>query len=297
MPKKPLAYRGDEPFVFVSYAHADAGLAYPIISGLQERGMRIWFDDGLDVGDIWEDVIPDHVEQCAAMLCLVSTRFTDSKNCKNEIRYASELNKGLLILHLETGELPRHIRFHYSAIHVLRLSDYSDRGRLLDKLSATEKLRCCLGEVKGASPEPEESPEELYQKGDACFAYGTEKEAVKWFRKAADLEHPRAMATLGFCYDIGIGVSQSYEEAVKWYSRAANKGDAWAMCNLGECYEKGNGIPQSWAAAVAWYRRAADKGHAPAMHILGDCYANGRGVAKDQKRAEYWRNKANQSNT
>ena len=75
MPKKPLAYRGSEPFVFVSYAHADAELAYPIISGLQERGMRIWFDDGLDVGDIWEDVIPDHVEQCAAMLCLVSTRF------------------------------------------------------------------------------------------------------------------------------------------------------------------------------------------------------------------------------
>lgn len=26
MPKKPLAYRGDEPFVFVSYAHADAEL-------------------------------------------------------------------------------------------------------------------------------------------------------------------------------------------------------------------------------------------------------------------------------
>ena len=101
MPKKPLAYRGDEPFVFVSYAHADAELAYPIISGLQERGMRIWFDDGLDAGDIWEDVIPDHVEQCAAMLCLVSTRFTDSNNCLDEIFYAREQKKELLILHLE----------------------------------------------------------------------------------------------------------------------------------------------------------------------------------------------------
>lgn len=265
MPNKPKAYRGDEPFVFVSYAHADAELAYPIISGLQERGMRIWFDDGLDAGDDWEDVIPDHVEQCSAMLCLVSTRFAGSKNCKNEIRYASELNKVLMILHLETGELPRHIRFHYSAIHVLRLSDYSDHSALLDKLSVSQKLRCCVGQAKERSQEPEESPEELYRKGRNCyFGFGVPKsyeEAEKWFWKAADLGHPRAIRMIGHCYEFGVGVTQSYEAAVTWYRRAADKGDAIAMRNLSTCYE------------------------------------NGVGVAKDQKQADYWRNKAKEAGT
>ena len=70
---------------------------------------------------------------------------------------------------------------------------------------------------------------------------------------------------------------------------------AGAMCNLGYCYENGCGVPQSWEEAAEWYRRAADKGEKTAMRNLGNCYAYGRGVAKDQQQAEYWRNKANQA--
>ena len=270
MPEKPIAYRGDEPFVFVSYAHADAELAYPIISGLQERGMRIWFDDGLDAGDDWEDVIPDHVEQCTAMLCLVSTRFTDSKNCKNEIRYASELNKGLLILHLETGELPRHIRFHYSAIHVLRLSDYSDYGALLDRLYAAQKLRCCIGQVeenpvepKGNLAKPKENPAkqkedsaELLLKGMASYFSQSYEEAVSWFRRAADKGNARAMLWLGLCNSSGCGVTMSHVEAAKWYRRAADKGDTNAMLRLAEYYKNGWCVPKDQEQADYWYDKA-----------------------------------------
>ena len=106
MPEKPIAYRGSEPFVFVSYAHADKQLVEPIIAGLHARGLRIWFDDGLDVGDIWEEVLAERVKQCAAMLCLVSPRFTDSNNCLDEIHNAKEQKKELLILHLVDEELP-----------------------------------------------------------------------------------------------------------------------------------------------------------------------------------------------
>ena len=259
MPEKPIAYRGSEPFVFVSYAHADAELAYPIISGLQERGMRIWFDDGLDVGDIWEDVIPDHVEQCAAMLCLVSTRFTDSNNCLDEIHYAKEQKKELLILHLEDQTLPRNFRFRYGRYHAERLSAYSERSALLERLTATEKLRCCIGQAQKCAEEPKEDSKELLRRGKAC-------------------------------YD-----AKSYGEAVSWFRRAADKGNDDAMHWLADCYRYGCGVPQSWAVAVAWYRRAADKGHAPAMCNLSYFYANGQGVTKDKKQAEYWRNKAEQA--
>ena len=337
MPEKPIAYRGSEPFVFVSYAHADAELAYPIISGLQERGMRIWFDDGMDVGDIWDEVIPNHVEQCAAMLCLVSSRFADSDNCLDEIHYAKELKKELLILHLEDEVLPRNFRFRYSRFHALRLSDYSDRNGLMDKLAATRKLCCCLGQLQEEPQMPTESPEELFQKGEACY-YGNgvpkaHGEAMKWYQTAAELGHLGAMRSLGYCYENGVGVSRSYEEAIAWYRRAADLGDAKAMHNLGRCYHTGNGVArsyeeaatwyrraadkgeaaamcnlgylfargqgvsQSYEEALIWYRRAADKGDATAMRNLGNCYHYGWGIAKNPMQAKYWRDKADQAET
>ena len=41
------------------------------------------------------------------------------------------------------------------------------------------------------------------------------------------------------------------------------------MCNLGWCYETGNGVEQSWEQAVLWYRRSAEEGDARAMCNLG----------------------------
>ena len=288
MPKKPLAYRGSEPFVFVSYSHDDAELAYPIISGLLERGMRIWYDEDLDGGDDWERVILNRVKRCTAMLCLVSTRFTDSKNCRNEIGYASDLNKVTLILHLETGELPEHIQLHYRGIHVLRLFEYSDLNALLDKIMATEKLRCCIGQAQKCAEEPKENAEELLRKGEACYQAQSYEEAVNWYRRAATLGHPAAMRNLGVCCANGHGVPLSHEEAVSWYLRAANLGDAHAMCWLGLCYANGWGVSLSHEEAVRWYRLAADKGDAQAMFCLGICHEGGWGVSQSDEEAVNW---------
>ena len=266
MPKKPIAYRGDKPFVFVSYAHADAGLAYPLISGLQERGLRVWFDDGLDVGDLWDEVIPDHVEQCAAMLCLVSSRFTDSNNCLDEIHYAKEQKKELMILHLENEELPRSFRFRYGRFHALKLSDYSDRNGLMDKLAATQKLLCCIGQEQEVKRSLEQT-QKVYQE---------------------PTENPEMFFHKGM-------VSRSDAEAVKWYRKAAALGHAGAMRELGRRCFNGYGVPKSYEDAVQWYLRAAEKGNWDAMHQLDICYTHGWGVKVDKKQAEYWRTKADQA--
>lgn len=284
MPERPKAYRGSEPFVFVSYAHADDSLAYPLIAGLQERGVRVWFDDGMDIGDLWDEVLAKRVKQCSAMLCLVSTRFTDSNNCLDEIHNAKEQKKELLILHLEDEELPEIFQFRYSRFHALRMSAYSDQGELLDKLAATQKLRCCIGEPQ----KPKESPEEIFQRGKACYEAGSYEEAVKWYRKAADLGHLDAMYGLGLCYANGRGTALSHEEAVSWYRRAADRGNAVAMWNLGICCANGWGVALSREEAVVWYRRAAGKGDANAMGDLGYCYECGYGVPRSDHDAIMW---------
>ena len=50
-------------------------------------------------------------------------------------------------------------------------------------------------------------------------------EALAWFRKAADSEHPTAMFNLGVAYWEGRGLSQNYAQAVDWWERAAESGD------------------------------------------------------------------------
>ena len=90
-------------------------------------------------------------------------------------------------------------------------------------------------------------------------------------------EMPTAQFNLGLMYHNGQGVPQDYREAVRWYRMAADQGDADAQFNLGVMYDNGRGVPQDYAEAVRWYRKAADQGYADAQFNLGVMYYNGRG--------------------
>ena len=88
-----------------------------------------------------------------------------------------------------------------------------------------------------------------------------EKEAVKWYRKAAEQGDAEAQYMLGCCYDGGIGVSQSKTEAIKWWRKAAEQGYANAQYVLGLRYKRGIGVSQSKTEAIKWWRKAAEQGH------------------------------------
>jgi hypothetical protein len=59
----------------------------------------------------------------------------------------------------------------------------------------------------------------------------TTKEALKWYRLAADQGNAQAQNNLGFMYDSGEGVPQNYSQAYIWYSLAGTSGNADAVKN------------------------------------------------------------------
>jgi TPR repeat protein len=59
-------------------------------------------------------------------------------------------------------------------------------------------------------------------------------------------------------YGQGEGVAQDYKEAVKWYRKAAEQGVVDGQYNLGWMYDKGKGVVQDYKEAVKWYRKAAE---------------------------------------
>ena len=84
------AYQGDQPFIFVSYAHADRDRVYPIIELLQEHGYHVWYDEGLHVGNDWREELADRISRCHVFIYMLTQRSAKSEFCKEEIYAAKD---------------------------------------------------------------------------------------------------------------------------------------------------------------------------------------------------------------
>jgi hypothetical protein len=92
--------------------------------------------------------------------------------------------------------------------------------------------------------------------------------ALQELRSFARAENAVAQYNLGFMYDSGQGVPQSYPKAVYWYRKAAVQGDAPAQYNLGLMYDNGRGVPQDDARALKWFIVAKAGGSKTAAHEM-----------------------------
>lgn len=95
------------------------------------------------------------------------------------------------------------------------------------------------------------------------------KEAVKWFRLAADQRHPRALHQLGWCYRRGRGVEKKdVRQAITLFTAAAEMGNADSENAIGMIYQDGDEVTRSLAKAAKWYRLAASHGCYAASYNL-----------------------------
>lgn len=99
-------YKGEKPFIFISYAHRDAEVVTRILSRMYNDQYRVWFDQGIDPGTEWDENIAAHIEQCGYFIAFVSRNYLSSDNCKDELNFARDLSKKRLIVYLEDVELP-----------------------------------------------------------------------------------------------------------------------------------------------------------------------------------------------
>ncbi|MFT4589650.1 MAG: TPR repeat protein [Candidatus Binatia bacterium] len=83
-------------------------------------------------------------------------------------------------------------------------------------------------------------------------------------------------------------VQKDFKEAVRWYRKAAEQGDAGAQYNLGNYIADGRGVAQDHKVAVEWFRKAADQQDPHAQNNLGFVYKKGEGVPLDNIEAHKW---------
>ena len=109
MPKRPdPAYRGADPYVFVSYAHEDEARVLPEIAWLQAQGIRGWWDEGITPGaESWHAELAGAIRDSAALLYFVTPRSVASAHCVREVSVAlDEFERPVIAVHLEPTALP-----------------------------------------------------------------------------------------------------------------------------------------------------------------------------------------------
>lgn len=159
------AFAGDQPFIFISYAHLDADLVFPIISAWHNQGYRIWYDEGIDPGNEWPEEIANALEGCSQFLVFISPRSVLSKNVKNEINFALDMDKEFIAIHLEKTDLPSGLRLRMGDIQAImkyRMPETMFNNKM-NRALMTAALDALVvnGVPDGNKPEPAEAVPEV----------------------------------------------------------------------------------------------------------------------------------------
>ena len=118
------------------------------------------------------------------------------------------------------------------------------------------------------------------------------KEALFWLEKAANNDEPEALFQLGVYYSEGNDLAKS----IKYYQRAAELNHADAALELSYIYDEGAIVEQDDDKALFFLKKSAELGNQEAIEELAaqalvTLYQNGQGNM-DAKEAEYWIKKA-----
>ena len=286
--KLPKPYEGNEPYLFISYAHKDSALVVKIIEGLQRLGMRIWYDEGLEWGDNWRTKIERYLLESTYVVCFFTKHFFESEECKKEMGLAFEHKKGPLVIHLEKIVLPEDLKKDYNDFNALQLEKCGTQEELINRICGSSVVSSCRSEIwlpATAQQIMDEEIEEWKSIAEELLLEGKDKEALKWYRMAANQGDADAQYRVAVHYAYGSGVDKNLAEAVRWYRMAANQGDMYAQYEIGCCYEAGNGVEQDIDEAVRWYELAAEKGCELAQYRLGELYELGESVELDLEKS------------
>ena len=134
MEQRPFpAYKGDGPYIFVSYAHADSGAVYPLLSALRDRGVNIWYDEGIEPGSKWREELSSAIQNAEKVLFIASKRSVASANCERELDYALSLNIPVRLAYIEKVLLPPALSFSLGS-HQAIFSDHYDEETFRQKV-------------------------------------------------------------------------------------------------------------------------------------------------------------------
>lgn len=135
------AYKGKNPYIFISYAHADSEQVFPIIKEFHDLGYNVWYDEGIEPGIAWPEEIGRALERCSLFVVFISPRSVISDNVDNEIYVALTKKRPFIAIYLEPTKLTPGQELQFGkrqAINKYELSDQAFQRKYTYSFEATE---------------------------------------------------------------------------------------------------------------------------------------------------------------
>lgn len=137
------AYRGKEPYMFISYAHVDSAIVYPIISEFNDIGYRVWYDEGIEPGIEWPEEIANALDRCSLFVVFISPAAAGSLNVRNEINFALSKKLPFIAIYIKDTTLTPGLQLQMGskqAILKYNMDDESFRRKVTYSFETVLKL-------------------------------------------------------------------------------------------------------------------------------------------------------------
>jgi formylglycine-generating enzyme required for sulfatase activity len=191
------AYKGAEPFIFVSYAHKDRDSVFPLILALHQQGYRIWYDEGIDPGNEWPDEIAHALERASQFIVFISPHAVASRNVRNEINLALDCDRKFIAIHLVETQLPSGLKLSMGSIQAIfmwKMSEEHFSRKLAGSLAPTLKQSTAsVPAMRLDEADEKRLAEEKRQRGYMAAVGAAEAAFKKQDFAAAELETQTAL--------------------------------------------------------------------------------------------------------
>ena len=139
-------YEGQEKYIFVSYCHKDRAYVFPIIEHLAKDGYRIWYDEGIEPGTEWPEIIAKHLNGAAICIAFVTENSLNSHNCRREINFALLKRKYFISVILEPVQMSLGMEMQLSSAQSIIKYSLPSEEEFFVKLYDLSPFLACKGE-------------------------------------------------------------------------------------------------------------------------------------------------------
>ena len=286
----------NKPYVFISYAHMDNEIVLPLLKGLQQRGISLWYDDGIEPATEWEEYIGERVANCTRMLVFLSQHTVESENCRDEMSLAKRYKKKVLVVYLKPEKQIK-LSYYWELTTTNKQAMFMDRSpdqeKFLDRLADAKILKPCRiqEEAPAGQTPPAKEAEAAPVAEVAPVAEAPSGETVEITEPVREGE-PEGMFQMAVSCEERAFDAKDWEqeealrrEAAQYYRKAADAGHGEAMYRLALCYYRGRGVDPDYREAFYWAIEGQYRQHTEATYLAAMFYEQGIGTEQNASRA------------
>jgi hypothetical protein len=158
--------------IFISYSRKDLAKAKQIISWIESniKEAKCWYDiDGIESSDQFEHVIIKAIDACQIVVFLLSEHSMCSNYTEKEIKYATNINKKIVVLKIDNHKLEGWYLFTFSTIDIINYDNKEQKGKLLRDLGKWLAERPTPGPIPPIPPAPDTKKSKIIQRGILAF--------------------------------------------------------------------------------------------------------------------------------